>query len=181
MRIGALLVFALGCAQPPPPPPERAAPASLPPVPTIRVHVDVGLGSAFDVVAGIRSWARATRGWREWELAGPATAHAYITEVDPTDSPCQVTGYTIAGCAEAIGGLDDDEAPHAQIWLMRGNYEASAQWVTMHELGHALGLTHMDGTLMQGRGRFVLLTLDCPDDVTLMRMHWRTGYPMRCR
>lgn len=164
-------------------PEYRPAVIAGPPVATvIRVHVDVSPAVAPDVVAGIRAWADATREWRAWELAGPASANLFITEVVDQEGHCADVGYPIAGCAGAIGGLDVDP-PGAQIWLLRGSYENAAKWVTMHEIGHTLGLTHLDGTLMaqhpdQDMG---LLSWDCPDPVTLLRVSWRVGVNLACR
>jgi len=184
---------ALGCAQRTTPtgseraaiaPEYRAAALSVAPglEPVIRVHIDVAPSVAPDVLAGIRAWADATHDWREWELAGPVSANLYITEVSDGDGHCDPVGYPIAGCAGAIGGLDKDP-PLAKIWLIRGMYENAAKWVTMHEIGHTLGLTHLDGTLMaqhpeEGMG---VLPWDCPDSVSLLRVSWRVGVTLACR
>lgn len=150
--------------------------------PTIRVHIDVSVGVSSEVIAGVKAWADATREWRDWELAGPATANLFIVEVADQAGHCDPVGYPIAGCAGAIGGLELDP-PHAKIWLLRGMYENAAKWVTMHEIGHTLGLTHMDGTLMAQHPEdgVQLLAWDCPDTETLLRVSWRVGVSLGCK
>jgi hypothetical protein len=189
MRLGAVVVLLAACQAGgaeralTPPPPVIVAPAPTLAIPTIRVHVDVSLGNAPEVIAGIRAWERATIGWRLWELAPPGRAHLWIVEVSDPHEYCTDPGYPIAGCASAIGGLDDDQAPRARIYLVRGSYESAARMVVIHEIGHSLGLTHQDGTVMQQHPTALQwdATWHCPDEMTLLRLAWRTGHQFYCQ
>ncbi len=187
ITVGLFLV-SLACAHPedraltPPLPRFEAAPPPQPPV--IRVGLDVSLRSAADVIAGVRAWEAATVGWRRWELVPIAQAHARIVEIVDPAGPCTLPGYPIGGCSAQIGGLELEHDPWAKIYLVRGNYEEAATLITMHEIGHALGLSHQDGTLMAAHPDTVLWEArwDCPDAVTLLRLEWHTGwhFAQRC-
>lgn len=62
--------------------------------------------------------------------------------------------------ASSIGGRE--------IFMKQGRYEIDTQGILQHEIGHALGAQHVDGTLMNptwDRGAFV-----CPDVTTVAQI-----------
>lgn len=146
---------------------------------TIKVHIDVDPSVSAEVVAGITAWANATRGWRDWGLAPPSEAHVTIVEVGPGGGHCPSGS---SACASQIGGLETD-APHGRIFMIRGAYEIAARLITIHELGHTLGLTHFDGGVMQSNPTLELWIVEwqCPDSITLMRLSWIVGQVLQCQ
>ena len=164
---------------PPLPRVEAVRPAPL--EPEIVVHVDVPLKVAPNVIEAIRAWERVTRGWRRWRLGGIAEAHMWIIQVEPGRGHCPDFA---AACAAQMGGLER-EPPDAwgRAWLIRGEYEPGAKVITMHEIGHALGLRHVDGTLMQSHMtvEMYLNPWTCPDGESLARLQWRLGVVLDTR
>jgi hypothetical protein len=149
--------------------PERASKLE----PEIVVFVDVPLSVSSEVIAGVRAWERATRGWRRWRLGSITEAHMIISQIEP-NVRCPVWA---SACAGALGGLERDENAWGRAWLVRGNYEAGARVITMHEIGHSLGLWHVEGTMMQSAPSvdMYLKVWRCPDGESLMRLQWQTG------
>jgi hypothetical protein len=67
-------------------------------------------------------------------------------------------------CTNALGG--------SVITMIRGSYERQPGNILAHELGHALGAQHFEGTLMAVAGA----PQDCPDQTTMAQVasyqHW---------
>ncbi len=151
--------------------PERAA-ARL--EPEIVVFVDVPIDVSPAVVAGMRAWERATRGWRRWRLGPITEANLMIVQVEPNKGHCPPWA---AACAGAMGGLEKEENAWGRAWMIRGSYEAGAKVITMHEIGHSLGLWHVEGTMMQAQPTIDMYfrPWTCPDGESLLRLQWRIG------
>lgn len=149
--------------------------------PEIVVFVDVPLKVAPDVIAGVRAWERVTHGWRRWRLGSVSEAHLWIVQVEPGRGHCAPWA---AACAGALGGLErEPRDAWGRAWLVRGSYEAGAKVITMHEIGHSLGLAHVEGTMMQAQPtiEMYLAPWPCPDAESLLRLQWRLGVVLETR
>ena len=171
------------------PAPSDAYTPPLPPVVPERralereivVFVDVPIQVAPNVVAGMRAWERATRGWRRWRLGAITEANLWIVQVEPGRNPCP--SWAVA-CAGNLGGLEkDDDSAWGRAWLIRGQYETGATVITIHEIGHSLGLAHAEGTVMNAEITLPMLlqTWRCPDGESLLRLQWRLGVVLDSR
>lgn len=149
------------------PEPMAAEPHTPRVIHVCAVDVDPGLMS--EVRAGVDGWRYATRGWRAWEWSRPC--ELFITEVDEGEV-CDM----VANACTVIGRL---ERPGVDSWvyLVRGKYERGTRLAVLHEIGHALGLDHTDGGIMQAVTGPLMWEAEwqCPDPVTIARLEWHTG------
>jgi hypothetical protein len=164
-----LLVFLLvACGAPVTPP----ASLGLPP---IRVLVSVSPEHEADVVAGVDGWALSTRGVREWELTREwEAANVVLLETPALVGMCPHPA--MLACTFGVGGLWTHEAigDPMRVFLVAGQYGPDARTITMHELGHKLGLGHIEGTLMN-RSASLHYALPCPDRVPIVELGTRLG------
>lgn len=161
----AIALGLIGCAPPPTPQPSKK-----PALPPIAVYTNAtGLG-LIGVTRGVDGWARVTRGVRDWVITPSIRANVLILEVPVSSGMCQ--SHMVA-CTYGTGGLwthrngDDPQ----RIFLQSGQYESQSALVTMHELGHKLGLGHVEGTIMaRAIGDAVPSDPTCPDALTVARV-----------
>jgi hypothetical protein len=183
--LSIVAAFAVACSAPPAPgggarsDPGAAAYASAPavgvaPLEPIAVYVDPGVARSAEVSAGVDGWRVATFGIREWRTADTAdAADVTVYQVGRYARVCEADETTDAlGCVQAIGGLwDRAMGDPMNVFLVEGNYEADAALVTMHEIGHLLGLTHGAGLMAAD----VAGAWQCPDAETIDRLSELTG------
>jgi len=182
MRLLLLLTALAACS--PPPVPGPGAPDVLTgtaedPVAAAgdgpaRLCLRVPEPALAGVRAGLAGWDAVLGPWRLLEEAGPGKpCDAVVEQSEEADSPC-LEG--MSDCADGIGGLDLAR-PRGHVWLLRGRYESSAAFVTMHELGHLLGLGHEDGTVMEAEpsGKMARADWACPDPRTVSRLEAHLG------
>lgn len=165
LRFVPLALLALACTRPP----SRATGASSPPI-TVWADANLHPGAREAVAA----WAFTTEGVRDW---------AYVN--DPDDSVIRMSvvdagsGYChsprMLACVSEIGGAWRGEP--INVWFIAGQYEGALPLVAMHEIGHALGLTHQDLTIMQAEvsGDWSAKPWRCPDPVSVARLESELG------
>jgi hypothetical protein len=137
----------------------------------IRVLISSDPAQRSDIEAGIRGWDRVTHSVRPWRIMPtgyPGPVHVIILEVPEGAGICTDHAYA---CVRGIGGLWEDSSLPTHVYLVKGRYEGRAKGVIMHELGHLLGLEHLDGTLMQGNWdpEIAHAAWECPDMVSVAR------------
>ena len=141
----------------------------------IRVCLDVDPTMVPRVYVGVDAWRRVLAPWRDLIITGDLQhgCDALITEVAMGEHCHQ----NASGCVDQIGGLDRLEPDPVGIYLVSSKYEEAAPFVVMHELGHALGLDHVDGTLMAAvaDARSWAYPWTCPDVETIARLEWHLG------
>lgn len=133
------------------------------PLPAIRVWLDPSINPKYiDAVrAGVEGWRMATAGVRDWTYTDDYDhAELAIREIGPYGNTCAVGGTTEAlGCVQGVGGLWHNESGQPMtVYLIsttfsadghaQDGYQQNPTLVTMHEIGHLLGLTHGAGLLM---------------------------------
>lgn len=92
--------------------------------------------------SAIVKWDTALRGWRR----------VVMVESHPTpecDKTIQVTESWLPEDEAAAGWVP--EVGGSEIFLVRGRYERDIEGVIAHEIGHALGAQHIEGTMMHPR------------------------------
>jgi hypothetical protein len=157
-------------------------------LPPIRVWVSPDVQYFDEVMAGVEAWAFATRGVREWVFVdataeeivlGENVAELAIFEVGKYSRMCDGELETNAlGCVHGTGGLwNNVSGQPMKLYLIAPQYEQNPKKVTMHEIGHLLGLTHEDGGLMQEVASVAIneADWDCPDPRTVERLEGHLG------
>jgi hypothetical protein len=106
----------------------------------------------------VAQWAKSLEQWktlhavREWDV----TCDIIVRETR-TSHP---TVESALAWVNEIGGN--------RVYMKRGRYERDVEGILLHELGHALGAQHIEGTLMARvwePGAYV-----CPDSVTVAQV-----------
>lgn len=191
IRVALAAVALAGCVSPLPAPPIDAEPppaamaypaaplTTFAPLEPIAVYVSPEVTEAAGVHAGIDGWRLATFGVREWRTVdAPEAADVAIYQVGRYARLCGDDATTDAlGCVTQIGGLwerSGSAQPALNVFLVEGNYEVNASLVTMHEIGHLLGLTHAAGGLMAADAD-ASAAWECPDAATIDALAERTG------
>jgi hypothetical protein len=172
---------------------EAPAPAVLAPI-RVWVSPDVeeqeqvraGVEAWAQATEGVREWVFVEASAEEIveaDEAGEALADVAIREIGPYGGTCgggsedgEIAETTALGCVWGLGGLwNNVSGASMPLFLInssrwadgqaRPGYQRNAKLVTMHEIGHLLGLTHAAG------GRLMKATTDaemaaeweCPD------------------
>jgi hypothetical protein len=167
-------------------------PAPLPPI-RVWVSPDVeeqeavraGVEAWAQSTEGVRAWVFVEASAEELvaaDDAGEALADVAIREIGPYGGTCapsntegEVAETTALGCVWAIGGLWNNKSgasmpiflintSHSADGHAQPGYQRNAKLVTMHEIGHLLGLTHAAGGIMSETGdKAFRATWECPD------------------
>ncbi len=107
----------------------------------------------------ITGWDTALRGWKRVRMVH-ALPYAECNLTVAETSSWKPEDSASAGWTSRIGG--------SEIFLVRGRYEHMAAVVLSHEIGHAMGASHVDRTLMNPT-----LTPEmrvCPDVTTIAQV-----------
>ena len=125
---------------------------------TATVCMQVSNDQVPAVTAAINAWDSAIGKWKHLEpRIGINDACDYtIKEVIPTIFKKE----NVLATTSTIGGYD--------IELYTGRYEIDTLTVVLHELGHAFGARHMEGTLMAPQ--LVYKFYKCPDAPTVAQV-----------
>jgi hypothetical protein len=137
------------------------------------------------VTEGVREWVFVEASAEEIadaDEAGEALADVAIREIGPYGGTCapsdtdgEVAETTALGCVWGIGGLWNNESGESMpVFLINTSrtadghavpgYQRNAKLVTMHEIGHLLGLTHAAGGLMTATtNKDMAADWECPD------------------
>lgn len=192
-RLAVLLValIAIACTEPPAswsdaapelPAPGVMVPAADPiegePAPAAMAPIKVWLAPSIDpaqvpaVRAAVDAWGTVMRRIRAWVYVEAKTdADLAISEIGPYARLCDGQAETAAlGCVRAVGGLWRNKSGEPlDLYLIRGAYERATKLVTMHEIGHLLGLHHDAGGIMAGpaSGGMLDAIWECPDPVAV--------------
>lgn len=148
------------------------------PAPAAMAPIKVWLAPSIDpeqvqaVRAAVDAWGVVTRRIRAWVyVAEKADADLAISEIGPYARLCDGQEETAAlGCVRAVGGLWRNKSGEPMnLYLISGNYERATKLVTMHEIGHLLGLHHDAGGIMAGPASEAMLdaSWECPDPVAV--------------
>ena len=130
------------------------------------VCIDLPADSVEDAARAVSTWDRALRQWRRLvPVIGADDGCSYVISETSTPHP---TDPAAVGWASRIGGR--------RIQLLRGRYETDVEVIVLHEMGHALGAQHVDGTLMNPT--YDTITLRCPDVVTVSQVAAYNGLDM---
>jgi hypothetical protein len=107
--------------------------------------------------AAVEAWNHSLERWRNLTAVTAEPCDYIVRETEEE----HWSGYGSAlAWASKLGGRE--------ISLRRGHYEQDVKGLLLHELGHALGAQHVEGTLMHpqwSRGAF-----RCPDKVTVVQV-----------
>ena len=121
------------------------------------VCLDVNEKSKPEIIRAIDVWNDALQNWVKFlpteEFSGSA-CDILITEVESSNEPLALAW------ASKVGG--------DVIYLVRGKYEFDAFGIVLHEIGHALGAQHVNGTLMNKV--YDKKMYECPDAITIAQV-----------
>lgn len=125
----------------------------------VSVCIEVSPDQLPKVVDAVKAWDRSLERWKKLHprIGIDDSCDYTIKEVMP--SPFDV-GPNVLGAVPYLGSRD--------IFLYRGRYEVDALSVALHEMGHALGARHMEGTLMAPQLEPKLYV--CPDSPTVAQV-----------
>lgn len=147
-------------------------------LPALRVWVSPGVAELEGVRAGVEGWREATRGVRDWTFTDSQDdADLAIYEIGPYGNTCGIGGAppSALACVQGVGGLWRNESGEPMSLFLinstrddagraKPGYQANPKLVTMHEIGHLLGLVHGAGALMNPyAGDMLGANWECPD------------------
>lgn len=157
LAIFLIILLALGCG-PSWLPPEVAA-WETPAVTNVCVHLsEAQLELAEEAV---NNWDRSLHQWRKMKFVAYGSVNCYLTvyEVDYTMTP--------AGADGALAWVPRVGA--STIYMVKGRYERDTAGILMHEIGHAMGASHLPGTLMNWQHKAKVMYI-CPDAPTVAQV-----------
>lgn len=123
--------------------------------PPIHVCIQAPASNRDQMVLAIHAWDQAVGGWRHVVLSDTA-CEIQVEETTQT-TVCQ-TPNALA-CTTGLG--------EGTVYMIKGRYEGDPMGVLLHEIGHALGAQHLDGTLMSPDYH---RHYDCPDEETVLQV-----------
>lgn len=120
---------------------------------TAYVCVQLPNAERAEAFKAIELWDEAIGTWKHLSAIESAdNAGCAYSIIETTNSREGAMAWT-----ETIGGR--------RIWLTIGRYEYATLGIVLHEMGHALGAQHVDGTLMNPV--YSKLEMQCPDRDTV--------------
>ena len=130
---------------------------------TANVCIDVSTQELPKVIEAIQAWDLAIGKWKR--LLPQTSINEFcdytIKEVDP---PLFKNTMALATTSSI---------PGREIELYRGRYETDTLTVVLHELGHAFGARHIEGTLMAPQ--LTKFIYRCPDAATIAQIAASNG------
>lgn len=110
----------------------------------------------------VEQWDIALRQWRRMRFVAFGSTNCYltVTEVAYSMAPKASNGAVALAWVPYVGA--------SSIFMVRGLYERDTTGILMHEIGHAMGASHLPGTLMHWQHR--KMTYACPDAATVAQV-----------
>lgn len=125
---------------------------------TIYVCVELPEDQRAAAREAVKQWDTSLRNWKRFNYVDGRHSYCSISvheTINPkTDEPTALAWTT------RIGGTT--------IYMLQGSYEHDTRGILLHELGHALGAQHVEGTLMNKNWYSHLF--ECPDVTTVAQI-----------
>lgn len=124
---------------------------------TINICVNAPPEVHKDILAAITEWDKSLHNWHQLQAQFELNNSCDIIIREVPNKPSY---DNMLAWANGYGGN--------RIYLIKGKYEWATKIITMHELGHAFGAHHVNGTLMNSYPTYLIK--DCPDFTTILQV-----------